>query len=300
MSPEVGAFRRRRDRRERRLAESVFVLACWSALVGPLLLLAYLFGDVVIDALPRLGLDFLSSYPSSRAEKAGILPALAGSLWLLALTAVFALPVGVGAALWLEEYGGRGRVSRLIEVSIANLAGVPSILYGLLGLEVFVRVLALGRSVLAGALTLSLLVLPIVVLSTREALRAVPPGLREAALALGSTRLQMVRRVVLPAAAPGIVTGALLALSRAIGETAPLVVVGALAYVTFVPDGPSSPFTALPIQIFNWVSRPQQGFAQSAAAGIVVLLALVIVLNTLALVVRRRLARSRGGPGGAR
>lgn len=299
MSPELGSIRLGREGRSRRLLERAFVMTSWAALLGPLALLAYLFGDVVVDALPRLGLDFLTSYPSSRWEKAGILPALAGSAWLLALTALFALPVGVGAAVWLEEYGGKGRVARLVEVNIANLAGVPSILYGLLGLEVFVRVLALGRSVLAGALTLSLLVLPIVVLSAREALRSVPNHLREAALALGATKLQTIRRVVLPAAAPGIVTGSLLALSRAMGETAPLVVVGALAYVTFVPDGLSSPFTALPIQIFNWVSRPQKGFAVDAAAGIVVLLALLLLINTVALVLRRRLARRAGGGRGA-
>lgn len=293
MSPEVGALSKSRRQLPRRPWERAFVGLCWAAALGPLAVLLFLIGDVLVDGTGRLGWSFVTSFPSRRPEQAGILPALVGSAWLMALTAAFALPVGVGAAVWLEEYGKKGRLFRLIELNIANLAGVPSILYGLLGLEIFVRVLGLGRSVLAGALTLSLLVLPIVVLSTREALRAVPASLREAALALGATRFEVVRRVVLPAALPGILTGALLALSRAIGETAPLVVVGALTYVTFLPEGPSSPFTALPIQIFNWVSRPQKGFLVDAAAGIVVLLALLLAMNIVAVSLRRRAEKKR-------
>jgi len=199
--------------------------------------------------------------------------------------------VGVGAAVYLEEYAGRSKLAGLIEINIANLAGVPSVIYGLLGLGLFVRALGLGRSVLAGAATLALLVLPIVIMSSREALRTVPLGLREACYALGSTRWQAIRRVVLPMAMPGILTGAILSLSRAIGETAPLIVVGALTYVTFLPDGINAPFTALPIQIFNWVSRPQRAFLDNAAAGIVVLLATMLVLNTLAILLRYRLQR---------
>jgi phosphate transport system permease protein len=293
MIPEVGVSPPLTPRPPRRLLERSFIALCWGAALLPLGLLLYLVGDVVVDATGRLGWDFLTSYPSRRAERAGILPALVGSAWLMGLTALIALPVGVGSAIYLEEYGGRGRLARLVELNISNLAGVPSILYGLLGLEVFVRVIGLGQSVLAGALTLSLLVFPIVVMSSREAMRAVPHALREASLALGATRWQTVRRVVLPSALPGVLTGAILALSRAVGETAPLVVVGALTYVTFLPEGPGDAFTALPIQIFNWVSRPQQGFVTDAAAGIVVLLGLLVVMNSFAAVLRRRAEKRR-------
>jgi phosphate transport system permease protein len=273
------------------VGERLFVLCCLLAVLLPLLLLFLLIGDVLIDALGRMSWDFITGYPSRRAERAGILPALVGSLFLIALTAVMALPVGVGAAIYLEEYGKRSKLAGLIEVNIANLAGVPSVIYGLLGLGLFVRSLGLGRSVLAGACTLTLLVLPIVIMSSREALRTVPQALREACYALGSTRWQAIRRVVLPMALPGIITGAILSLSRAIGETAPLIVVGALTYVTFLPDGIDAPFTALPIQIFNWVSRPQPEFLVNAAAGIIVLLVTMLVLNTFAAFLRNRLER---------
>jgi phosphate transport system permease protein len=273
------------------VGERLFVLCCLLAVVLPLLLLALLIGEVLVDAVGRISWDFLTGYPSRRAERAGILPALAGSVFLIALTAVMALPVGVGAAVYLEEYGKRSKLGGLIEINIANLAGVPSVIYGLLGLGLFVRALGLGRSVLAGAATLALLVLPIVIMSSREALRTVPQALREACYALGSTRWQAIRRVVLPTALPGILTGAILSLSRAIGETAPLVVVGALTYVTFLPDSIDAPFTALPIQIFNWVSRPQAEFLVNAAAGILVLLVTMLALNTLAILLRNRLER---------
>lgn len=278
-------------RRGGQLGERLFVWLCLLAVFLPLGLLVVLIGDVVVDAVGRMSWDFVTGYPSRRAERAGILPALVGSLLLISLTALMTLPAGVGAAIYLEEYGKRSRIAGLIEVNIANLAGVPSVIYGLLGLGLFVRTLGLGRSVLAGAGTLALLVLPIVIMSSREALRTVPHSLREACYALGSTRWQAIRRVVLPMALPGILTGAILSLSRAIGETAPLIVVGALTYVTFLPDSLSSPFTALPIQIFNWVSRPQKEFLVNAAAGIVVLLATMLVLNTLAILLRNRLQK---------
>lgn len=278
-------------RRGGRLGERLFVWLCQLAVFLPLGLLVVLIGDVVVDALARMSWDFLTGYPSRRAERAGILPALVGSLLLISLTAVMTLPAGVGAAIYLEEYGKRSRIAGLIEVNIANLAGVPSVIYGLLGLGLFVRTLGLGRSVLAGAATLALLVLPIVIMSSREALRTVPQSLREACYALGATRWQAIRRVVLPMALPGILTGAILSLSRAIGETAPLIVVGALTYVTFLPDSLSAPFTALPIQIFNWVSRPQQEFLVNAAGGIVVLLTTMLLLNTLAILLRNRLQK---------
>src|SRR5690242_12537134 len=259
-SPAGGGMRRQGAN----IGERLFILACLLAVALPLVLLGLLLADVLVDAVGRMSWEFITGYPSRRAARAGILPALVGSLLLIALTAVLALPVGVGAAIYLEEYGKRSKLAGFIEVNIANLAGVPSVIYGLLGLGLFVRTLGLGRSVLAGAATLALLVLPIVILASREALRTVPQALREACYALGATRWEAIRRVVLPTALPGILTGAILALSRAIGETAPLIVVGALTYVTFLPDGLDAPFTALPIQIFNWVSRPQPEFLINA------------------------------------
>jgi phosphate transport system permease protein len=247
-------------------------------------LLATLFGLAALGAL-------MSSYPSRRAEDAGIFAALVGSLYVILLTAAIAVPLGVAAAIHLEEYAARGRVSRLIEINIANLAGVPSIIYGLLGLGLFVRWLGMGRSVLAGSATLALLVLPVIILATREALRAVPPSLREGSYALGATKWQTIWHQVLPAAFPSILTGLILALSRAIGETAPLITIGALTYVPFAPNSIWSPFTVLPIQIFNWVSRPQAAFAENAAAGILVLLVLLLVLNATAIALRDRLQR---------
>ncbi len=271
-----------------RLGERLFVAVCMVALAVPLLMLAVLIGDVVIAAAPRLSLDFLFDFPSRSAESAGIYPALVGSLLLIGMTALLALPIGVGAAVFLEEYSRRSWFANIIEVNIANLAGVPSIIYGLLGLELFVRVVGLGNSLAAGACTMALLILPIVIMAAREALRTVPNHLREGALALGATRWQTVRKVVLPMALPGILTGAILAISRAIGETAPLIVIGAVAFITFLPDGLSSEFTALPIQIFNWVSMPQQEFRANAAAAIVVLLVVLLSLNLTAVVLRNR------------
>jgi phosphate transport system permease protein len=207
------------------------------------------------------------------------------------LTALIAIPLGVGAAIYLDEYARPGKFTSFIEINIANLAGVPSIIYGLLGLGLFVRLMDMGRSVLAGACTLGLLVLPVVILSTREALRAVPKSLREGSYALGATKWQTVRQQVVPAAFPGILTGLILSLSRAIGETAPLITIGALTYVPFAPDSIWSPFTVLPIQIFNWVSRPQAAFAENAAAGIIVLLLLLLAMNASAIALRDRLQR---------
>jgi phosphate transport system permease protein len=282
-------------KRRGRVSERLFQGLCLAAALIPLVVLALLVGKLLVDGLGRLDWDFLTSFPSRKATDAGILPAVVGSLWLVGLSALFALPLGLGAAIYLEEYGKRGRLADLIEVNIANLAGVPSIIYGLLGLGLFVRALGMGRSLLAGALTMALLVLPVVVLSAREALRTVPATLREGAYALGATRWQAIYRVVLPQALPGVLTGSILAISRAMGETAPLIVVGALTYVSFLPDGPGSPFTALPIQIFNWVSRPQPEFLVNAAAGIVVLLATLLALNGAAIALRNRMEKRRAG-----
>jgi phosphate transport system permease protein len=286
----VTTRRRRRGR--------LFEMAGLGATTLGLVVLAALVGDVLIDGGPRLSWDFITSFPSRRPEQAGILSALIGSVWLLALTGLLAFPLGVGAAVYLEEYSTRSRLQRLIEVNIANLAGVPSIIYGLLGLELFVRILRPmtgGRSLLSGAMTMALLVMPIVIIAAREALRAVPATYRLGAYALGATRWQVVRGVVIPSALPGIMTGTILALSRAIGETAPLITIGALTYVAFLPElspaGLYSPFTALPIQIFNWVSRPQPGFHVNAAAAILVLLVVLLAMNAAAVLVRNRYQR---------
>ena len=278
-----------------RLSDRAFYVLCAAAVAIPLGVLVILVGQVLFDALPRLDWSFVTGYPSRKAAIAGIYPALVSSVYLIGLTAALALPVGVGAAVYLQEYGqdggSGGRIASLLEVNIANLAGVPSVIYGLLGLGVFVRTFGAGRSLLAGAATMALLVLPIVIVATREALRTVPHSYREAGLALGASRLQTIRRIVLPSAMPGILTGSILAVSRAIGETAPLIVVGALTYMTFLPDGLESPFTALPIQIFNWVSRPQKAFLVNAAAGIVVLLGVMLFLNAIAVLLRNRLQK---------
>ncbi len=274
-----------------RTREHIFVSLCLAAIALPLIVLLVLIGDVVMDGAQRIGWDFLTSYPSRKPELAGILPALVGSVYVIGLTGIIALPLGVGAAIYLEEYGTDSWLAQIIEVNIANLAGVPSIIYGLLGLELFVRASGMGRSVIAGACTMALLILPIIIIASREALRTVPFSLREGALALGASRWQTIWQVVLPMAFPGILTGSILAMSRAIGETAPLIMMGALTYIAFLPTGLDSPFTVLPIQIFNWVSRPQHGFIADAAAGIMVLLVTLLLLNALAIYLRNRLQR---------
>ena len=276
----------------RRAFGRIFEIVCLVAICGALMTLAILLVDVGRRGLPTLNWDFLTSFPSRFPQQAGIKAALVGSLWLIGLTALFALPTGVAAGVWLEEIARRGTLSRIIEVNIGNLAGVPSIIYGLLGLGLFVRALDLGRSVLAGSLTMALLVLPIIIINTREALRAVPSSQREAAYALGATRSQVIWSIVLPSALPGIFTGVILALSRAIGETAPLITIGALTFIAFLPDSPFDPFTVLPIQIFNWVSRPQPGFHAIAASAIIVLLVVLLSMNALAIYLRDRARRS--------
>jgi phosphate transport system permease protein len=269
----------------------VFAAVCLLATLVGLVVLTILLTDVFQKSQGWLDIQFLTSFPSRRPEKAGILSALAGSIWLVGMTAIISFPVGVAAAIYLEEYAPQNWVTGLIQTNLANLAGVPSIVYGLLGLAVFVRALGLGRSLLAGALTMGLLILPTIIIAAREAIRAVPPSLRHASLALGGTRWQTVRGVVLPLAFPGILTGTILALSRAIGETAPLITIGALTYIAFLPDGPMSPFTVLPIQIFNWTSRPQEEFRHLAAAGIVVLLIVLLSANAVAILLRDRLQK---------
>ena len=275
----------------RRATDLAFQVVALLVLLIALAALGALIFDVVRDGIGRLSWDFITGYPSRRASRAGIFPALTGSVFIILLTAAFALPIGVAAAIYLEEYGKRNFVARAIEINITNLSAVPSIIYGLLGLGVFVRVMGMGRSVLAGASTLALLALPVVILSTREALRAVPGSIREGSYALGATKWQTIWHQVLPIATPGILTGLILALSRAIGETAPLITMGALTYVSFLPNSLGSPFTVLPIQIFNWTSRPQQDFHANAAAGILVLMALLLTMNAVAIWLRDRYQR---------
>ena len=277
--------------RRRQVADRFFQYAALFVLLLALAALGVLLYNVLSDGLGRLDWQFLTSTGSRRAATAGIYHALAGSIAVIAVTAALALPVGVAAAIYLEEYGGRSRLARLIEINISNLAAVPSIIYGLLGLGLFVRAMAMGQSVMAGASTLALLVLPVVILATREALRTVPSSIREGSYALGATKWQTIWHQVLPMSVPGILTGLILALSRAIGETAPLITIGALTYVPFAPDGIWSAFTVLPIQIFNWVSRPQTEFQQNAAAGIIVLLALLLAMNAVAIILRDRYQR---------
>ena len=275
------------------IRESLFKAVLIFSLALGIVSLAALLVDVVLEGSPRLNLDLITNMPSSLPVKAGAQSAIVGTLWVISLTALICVPIGVGAAIYLEEYANKERWwNKLIEVNIQNLAAVPSIVYGILGLAFLVRgPLELGRVVLAGSLTLALLVLPTVIIAAREAIRAVPPSIREGSLALGATQWQTIRRQTLPAAIPGVATGVILALSRAIGETAPLIMIGAVTFVSFNPSGPNDTFTVLPIQIFNWTSRPQDEFHVLAAAAIVVLLALLLTMNSVAIWLRSRYER---------
>jgi len=266
--------------------DRLFTPICIIATLFGILMLGTLLYSVFVNGLPWLDWQYLTSYPSRIPERAGILPALVGSIWLLLLTAIIAIPIGVGTAIYMEEYAPRNVITKILQINIYNLAGVPSIVYGILGLALFVRWMELGRCLLAGALTLSLVILPIVIIASQEAIRTVPASLREASYALGATKWQTVRYVVLPSSLSGILTGVILALSRAIGEAAPLIMIGALTFVPFLPSSVFDPFTALPIQIFNWVTRPQEEFGHLAAAGIIVLLALLLTMNSIAVYIR--------------
>ena len=266
----------------------ISLLACLALAIG---LLATLLIDTVVDGAGHLDWHFITSFTSISADKAGIQAALWGTIWLMGVCAAFIIPVGVATAIYLEEYADRNRwYNRLLEVNIQNLAAVPSIVYGILGLAFLVRGLGLGRVLLAGAMILTLLVLPTVIIAAREAIRGVPDSIRQGAYALGATKWQVVWRQVLPAATPGIATGSILALSRGLGETAPLLLVGALTYVAFNPT-PLGEFTALPVQIFQWVARPQDDFRVLAASGIIVLLGILLTLNAFAIWLRNRYQR---------
>lgn len=271
-----------------RLKDKAFqVFGVFCTFIGLVVLAVFLI-DIAVEGFSRIDWDFLTNLPSRRASRAGILTAWAGTLWILVLTAIIAFPLGVGAGIYLEEYSRKNKWTNFLEINIANLAGVPSIIYGLLGLEIFVRQMRLGGSLLAGALTLSLLILPIIIVTTREAIKAVPRSVRDGSFALGASKWQTVWNQVLPASFGGILTGIILSLSRAVGEAAPLIVIGALAYVPFAPATPFDEFTVLPIQIFNWTSRPQAEFLTNAAAAIIVLLAITFLLNGIAVYLRNR------------
>ncbi len=269
-----------------KLKDSLFRYIALGVTIFVLLVLATLLFNIISNGIGRINWSFFTNLPSRHAERSGIFTALAGMLSLLFFTIIIALPIGIMAAVYLQEYGKKNRFANLVEINIANLAGVPSIIYGILGLQLFVRWAEMGNSLIAGALTLALLIMPIVIVATREAIRAVPDTLREASYGMGATKWQTTSRVVIPSALGGILTGVILSISRAIGETAPLLVIGALVYVPFIPEGPKDQFTTLTIQIYNWVSRPQQEFIINAAAGIIVLLVMTFLLNGIAIYIR--------------
>lgn len=260
----------------------------FAATMFGLLVLAILLYRILTQGISYLDLQFLQSLPSRKPEQAGVKTALIGSMWLMGVVAPVSLLIGVGTAIYLEEYAKKNRFTTFIQVNISNLAGVPSIVFGLLGLTLFVRALALGTSVLAAGLTMSLLVLPVIIVASQEAIRAVPKAMREASYAMGATKWQTIVRVVMPAAVPGILTGGILALSRAIGETAPLVVLGLPLFLAFLPKSVFDSFTVLPMQIYNWTGRPQEEFHALAAAGIIVLLVLLIGMNSIAVLIRNK------------
>jgi phosphate transport system permease protein len=291
----------RHDLNRRKLLDQVFVVVGLLVMLVCLMILAVLFIDLLIDGAPRFGWDFFTSFPSRHAERAGILSAWVGTTLIMLVTAFCAVPVGVAAAVYLEEYAPKNWFTAIIEINVTNLAGVPSIVYGLLALGLFVYQFGLGQSIAAAGLTLALLILPIVIVATREAIRAVPKSIREAAYGLGATRWEVTKDHVLPYSTGGILTGMILGLSRAIGETAPIITIGALSFIAFLPASPftseppfisfqwlKDPFTAMPIQVFNWVSRPDQAFQANAAAAGAILLGMTLVMNGIAIWIRYR------------
>jgi phosphate transport system permease protein len=263
---------------------AILTLSVVVALLGLIILLV----RILTEGIPWLSWHFITDFPSRFPEIAGLKSALFGTIWVIGLTGLITVPIGVSAAIYLEEYAPKHWLTRVIEINISNLAGVPSIVYGLLGLGIFVQLLGIGRVIIAGSLTMSLLVLPILIIASREAIRSVPLTHREAAYGLGATKFQVIKWVVLPSALPGILTGTILAMSRAVGEAAPMVAISALVFLTFVPNDPFDRFTVMPIQIFNWVSRPQPGFQGLAAAGIIVLLIVLLSMNAVAVYLRNR------------
>ena len=270
---------------------AVFLILVMLSFCFAIVMLFMLLASIFYDGFLRLSWQFLTQFPSRNPQMAGILSSWVGSLYLMILTGIIAVPLGVGAAIYFEKYAKKNWFNHLMEINIGTLAGVPSIIYGLLGLALFVRIMSLDRSLIAGAFTLALLILPIIIISSREAIRNVPSFMQDGALALGATRSQVIKTIIIPLSFPGILTGVILSLSRAIGETAPLIAIGALTYIAFLPESILSPFTALPIQIFNWISRPQILFHHNAAAGIIVLISITLLLNMSAIFLRDRFDR---------
>ena len=273
---------------KRKFIGIIFLAFCLLGVLVAMMGLLSLLIQVILQGYEWVTPNLIFNYPSRHPEQAGLWAALIGTLYMMGLTALITVPVGVGAAIYLEEYAPKNWITSFIEINTSNLAGVPSIVYGLLGLSIFVYFLKLERSILAGSLTMSLLILPVLILASREAIKAVPKGHREAAFALGGDKWQVVKMAVLPTAFPGILTGVILALSRAIGEAAPMVAITALVYITFIPVTPMDRFTVMPIQIFNWISRPQDDFRGLAAGGIIVLLILLLSMNSIAVILRNK------------
>ncbi|MFL5761648.1 MAG: phosphate ABC transporter permease PstA [Thermomicrobiales bacterium] len=278
---------KRRGARSRAFSVVFGAITCFAIII-----LGVLLWTVISRGWAWVSWDFIKNMPSRKPENAGLNNALWGTIWVISLTAVIALPIGIGAAVYLEEYAPHNWWTKVLQINISNLAGVPSVVYGLLGLGIFVELFRIGRVILAGSLTMALLILPIIIIASQEAIKAVPLSLRQAAFALGATKWQVARHHVLPAAMPGILTGTILAISRAIGETAPLLVVGASLYLTYKPTSVLSGYTALPIQIYQWTALPQKEFRELAAAGIIVLLALLLVMNAGAIYLRQRFSRN--------
>lgn len=264
--------------------KGLFIFATSLALLA-LVILLY---RIVTQGAGHLSIDFLTNFASRFPEKAGIKAALVGSIWMMAVVAPTSIILGVGSAIYLEEYAKKSRITTFIQTNIANLAGVPSVVFGLLGLTIFVRALSLGNSILAAGFTMSLLILPVIIVAAQEAIRSVPKELRDASYGMGATKWQTIVKIILPAAIPGVLTGSILALSRAIGETAPLIVIGVPVIIQFLPKGVMDTFTALPMQIYDWSSRPQQEFQIVAAAGIIVLMAFLIIMNSIAVAIRNK------------
>ena len=286
-------FNRRLARRKRNAA--IFQALCLAAIIIALLMLAALLYSVISEGWAWLSWDLITQNASSKAVASGLFPSIIGTLWVMAICVLISFTVGVSTAVYMEEYAAKNRINELIQTNIQNLAAVPSIVYGILGLSIFVALFALGKSTLAAGLTLALLIMPVVIISSEEAIRAVPSSIREGGYALGATRWQVVWRLVLPQAMPGILTGIILAVSRAMGEAAPLVIMGALSFVPFAPASPLDRFTVLPIQIYVWISKPQAEFHQLAAAGIIVLLLILLSMNAFAIFLRNRLQNRHRG-----
>ncbi|TDQ42989.1 phosphate ABC transporter permease PstA [Aureibacillus halotolerans] len=273
--------------RKNNVSKYLFLAATMFGLV----VLAVLFYRVISQGAPHISWNFFTEFASRNPEDAGMKAPLYGTFWLMLITAPVSVILGVSTALYLEMYAKKNRFTSFIQTNISNLAGVPSIVFGLLGLTIFVRLMEMNQSIMAGGLTLALLILPVIIVASQESIRAVPSDVQEASYGLGATKWQTIRRVVLPAAIPGILTGSILALSRAIGETAPLIMIGAFTFIAFVPENVWSGFTAMPIQIYNWTARPQEEFQQIAAGGIIILLAMLLIMNSIAVLIRNKFSK---------